>query len=227
MRSGAISQLKSAIVSNKAEVRTVRLGLFKGLKFRINLAQQSQFYLGLWERETYRFLSRARGRCSWLVDVGAGRGELCLYFAAEPQVTRIVAIEPNPIEVRELTFNVQSNGIKDGRIEVIEKLAGTSSSASVVALSELDLDRSSRGLVKIDVEGFEMEVLRGARDLLEHGNVDLLVETHSAELERDCMSFLQDAGYRCSVIKNAWWRGAIPEQRPLAHNRWLTAVRQS
>ena len=34
---------------------------------------------------------------------------------------------------------------------------------------------------------------------------------------------LESAGYAVTVIKNAWWRVFVPEQRPIPHNRWLVA----
>jgi FkbM family methyltransferase len=47
-----------------------------------------------------------------------------------------------------------------------------------VRLDELDLEQT-RTLIKIDVEGAEMRVLRGAGSLLQRGDVDWLVELHS------------------------------------------------
>jgi hypothetical protein len=81
--------------------------------------------------------------------------------------------------------------------------------------------------LKVDVDGAEMLVLEGARKVLSQGDVDVLVETHSAALERQCIEFLSHCRYRCAVIPNAWWRRLIPEQRPIEHNRWLWATRSA
>jgi hypothetical protein len=40
------------------------------------------------------------------------------------------------------------------------------------------------------------------------------------------MEFLERLGYTCRVIKNAWWRLLIPEQRPIEHNRWFIAEKR-
>jgi hypothetical protein len=60
--------------------------------------------------------------------------------------------------------------------------------------------------------------------LLSCVNVDILVETYSSEPERHCVNFLEEVGYTCRIIKDAWWRSLIPQQRPREHNRWLFAT---
>jgi hypothetical protein len=63
-------------------------------------------------------------------------------------------------------------------------------------------------------------------DTLSEGNMDLLFETHSKDLEDECIGWLRERGYRCEIIDNAWWRFIVPEQRPgTPHNRWLWAVK--
>jgi hypothetical protein len=69
-----------------------------------------------------------------------------------------------------------------------------------------------------------VDVLRSGRQLLANGPIDVLVETHSAKLENDCIQFLERLNYSCAIIKNAWWRIFIPELRPIAHNRWLLSA---
>ena len=68
--------------------------------------------------------------------------------------------------------------------------------------------------VKIDVEGFEVEVLRGMENLLKTKRPALLIETHIVEengTEIDMgdrvETFLRKLGYRCAFIQNA-----IPRQ---------------
>jgi hypothetical protein len=78
-------------------------------------------------------------------------------------------------------------------------------------------------VVKVDVEGAELQVLEGARDLLGRGGVSWIVETHSLELERECIRVLESCRLRVRVVEPAWWRVAVPETRPIAHNRWLVA----
>jgi FkbM family methyltransferase len=61
-------------------------------------------------------------------------------------------------------------------------------------------------VIKIDVEGYELEVLRGAANLLSSGRPVLIVEVHPPQLqlsgssEEALFQFLADAGYRWEII---------------------------
>jgi precorrin-6B methylase 2 len=79
-------------------------------------------------------------------------------------------------------------------------------------------------LFKIDVDGGEMDVLKGARKTLANGAAILIVETHTLELENRCVEFLERLGYRIKVVRNGWYRAFVPETRPIAHNRWFIAT---
>jgi hypothetical protein len=48
-----------------------------------------------------------------------------------------------------------------------------------------------------------MDVLCSASQLLGERVLDLLVETHSVELERGCLAFLERRGFECAVMPNA------------------------
>jgi len=51
-------------------------------------------------------------------------------------------------------------------------------------------------IVKVDVEGAELDVLRGAARTLETWRPTLLLSTHSTVLRRECHRVLAEAGYR-------------------------------
>jgi hypothetical protein len=75
----------------------------------------------------------------------------------------------------------------------------------------------------MDVDGAEAEILKGASLLNGLGGVRWLIETHSRDLERECVEQLKAAGFETRIIRNAWWRVLIPELRPVEQNRWLAA----
>jgi hypothetical protein len=62
--------------------------------------------------------------------------------------------------------------------------------------------------VKIDVEGFELEVLEGAAGLLRGKETSFLVEAHSPELIRACTETFEASGYACERIGEADMGGA-------------------
>jgi FkbM family methyltransferase len=66
---------------------------------------------------------------------------------------------------------------------------------------------------KVDTEGHEGHVLRGAAGLLRRGTTGWLIEFHSPELHETCLGLLRDAGYDPETIRHphyppggAMWR---------------------
>jgi FkbM family methyltransferase len=67
--------------------------------------------------------------------------------------------------------------------------------------------------IKIDVEGFEYEVLQGMIETLKKFKPKIIMETHSSELRRKCHKFLTDIGYE------QWYEG-----RKTKGIRWMDEV---
>jgi hypothetical protein len=186
-----------------------------------------QMVVGLAEREVYASLSRlARGiRCG--VDIGGGaHGEYTLYFLGCPQVEKVFSFEPNTAYAEGFLENLALNGrAGDCRLMRSEKFVGESDTATECTLDSLSGEMTEPCLVKVDVDGGETAVLRGAARLLDRPSVRWLIETHSEKLEAECQAHLATRGYQVRIIAQAWWRRWLPEQRPIPFNRWLVAVR--
>jgi FkbM family methyltransferase len=58
-------------------------------------------------------------------------------------------------------------------------------------------------LLKIDVEGAELGVLQGAKNLLESSHPVILLSVHSDQLRTDCLAYLSDRGYKQFIPLNA------------------------
>jgi hypothetical protein len=219
-----LSTIKSVLVKPGRKPRRVRLGLYRGLTLQLDLATETQIYLGLWEQETYRFIRSVLSSCRWLIDIGAGKGELSLLLATQPNVTKVIACEPvaSEIEIFRMNLNLNTPILKTP-IEIVQTYVGTASRADAMPLNHLDVDRTCPGLIKIDVDGAEMDVLRSGLGLLKSRVATLLIETHSKALEHECVAFLEEHKYRCRIVHNGWWRFIAPEQRVIEHNRWLWA----
>jgi tRNA G37 N-methylase Trm5 len=213
--------IKKIIVPSGSRPRTIPFGPFKGIIFNIDLKSQAQFYLGLWEFETHPYIHAALEETEWIIDVGAGFGELCILFTKNRR--RAMAIEPDTTSLSLLRSNLALNGLSDSDVKIVPKFVGAVSDEHHVRLDDIDLDRSGSGFIKIDIEGLEVEALEGARSLLSEANVKLLVEVHSQELEFRCVKLLKRYRYSAKVIKNSRWRCVIPELRPSPHNRWIWA----
>ena len=78
--------------------------------------------------------------------------------------------------------------------------------------------------IKIDVEGAEAFVLRGARATLSRKRPAIVIETHGSKAEAECISLLRDIGYVPILVERR--RGPFAERRGQHpdHNHWLVCI---
>ncbi len=222
----ALQQLKSTLLPPGEAPYRVRLGLFKGLVLNLDLHHQAQVAFGLWERETYRTVHSLLAGCHSAIDVGACAGEFTLLFLRSPGLQNVIAIEPYPPNLPRLDANLRLNDLdQDPRLSLhTQRLGSDTTDGKTIRLDDLTIPTTGPVFIKIDVDGGELDVLQSGPTLLQRPDIRLLVETHSVQLERDCLEFLTNAGYHCQIIPNAWWRRFLPEDRPMGQNRWLIAT---
>jgi len=153
------------------------------------------------------------------VDVGSQIGNHAVYFAKFTQADSVVAVEPNPSSFDWLLFNIEQNQLRD-MIQPINVAAGSNSGSAhlsvpqdgnsgmaylgkksdfsiEVAVSPLDslVSGSEIGLIKIDVEGFELESLKGAGRILRESRPHLFVEAQSIQELEAIIDHLVDLEY--------------------------------
>ena len=218
-----LSFIKNSLVPEGRTPRRVRFGLYHDIILELDLRSQTQMLLGLWERETYRFIKDSSAKVRWFVDVGAGSGELSIYFLRCPERIKVIAAEPDPNEVECFRRQLRLNGFSEESCEILnEKISNRSGD---LKLADIVGPLQGPGFIKIDVDGAEVDVLESAADQLEKADVAILIETHSAQLEIDCHEWLAKRGYETSIIQNSWWRRFLSDGRVIDHNRWLAARR--
>lgn len=212
-----VRRVKAVFLSSQVTPGTIRFGVFRGIRTIEAPIDSVQIRLGLWERETHEYIRQAAKTARWVIDIGAGSGEHSLFFSLKTQADPIIAVEPwSPNLVRQ---NIELNHSRS--IEILEKYLGTK--VDQVRLDSLAVPRQATGFIKLDADFAELDILKSGEELLRESQPLLLVETHSAALERDCSDFLTSLGYEITIVPNAWWRTMVPEQRPIDHNRWLWA----
>jgi hypothetical protein len=220
-------RVKRALLPLGLAPRTIRAGLLKGLQMEIDFAHHTQLWLGLDERELCGWFRKLSEGINIAVDVGASAGKYTLYFLAKTSAKRVFAFEPDHHGLLALRRNIELNGLSfDTRLEVIDRSVGSRDNRDVVSLDSYAKLVTPSCLVKVDIDGGEVELLRGARQFLSLPDVRWIIETHATHYEEECARILQAAGYRTSIVPNAWWRFALPELRPGPPNRWLIAVRE-
>lgn len=202
----------------------VRSGAFRGFEMTLDPNYQTQYILGLHEREVHRWLAPLAAGAQTAIDVGAASGEYSLYFLKRTAVDTVLAFDPDEVSRRQFDANLALNHLSsNSRLVPPSLFVRSAGSSDAVTLDSRAARYPLPFAVKIDVDGGEADILRGAGELLKTRQARWLIETHSADLERDCRAILAAAGYRVTIVPNAWWRAFVPEQRPIPHNRWLVA----
>ena len=166
-----------------------------------------------------------------IFDAGANCGFFALSRCAKNGSARAYCFEPHPETFSRLQRNIALNSMgdritavqaaagassghcvlqlaPDSSMGVVAPSAGAPpAAASSVRVDLVSLDDFAASakvypdLLKIDVEGFEIEVLKGAGKCLAAAQ-SVILECHSDSLTRDCLAILDVAGFK-SIIRGA------------------------
>jgi hypothetical protein len=200
----------------------VQFGPARGLRLHVEPPFKTQRWLGMEEIEIGPTFARWMPLAGAVVDIGANDGYYTTWAAARNPKALVVACEAEssfrPLCERGLVLNELAFG---ERIRWVNGFAGTAG----VTLDSLCAGLPEPLLIKIDVEGAEVDVLRSGLRTLREKNCKLIVEVHSGSLEAETSELLRSLGYRVEIFPTAWWRAILPETRTAAHNQWLTAER--
>jgi len=177
---------------------------------------------GVWEADVMKLLARWLRPGSLYVDVGANVGYHALLAAKLG--ARVVAVEPVPWTLELLRANVWRHGAD---VEIVEAAASDSEGTAHIALDpdhRSGAQMAAEGLVvptfpldvlvpegavdvlKIDVEGAEPMVLRGAVEILERSPVLAAIvefrnEPHAGgESPEEVLEFYESLGFELSLL---------------------------
>jgi hypothetical protein len=202
-------------------VRRIPVGVAAGIRLEVDPRSPVHIYLGTAEVEIARHLRRlARPGCSCF-DVG---GHNAYYAMVLARLTRtpVTSFEFDPAGVARMRRNLALNPQFEPLVKIVPVYLSFEANATVNA-DTVDARVASGqdplpDLLKIDVEGEEANVLRGARETLAH-RPHLIIETHGARVERECCELLWPYGYRPKVVTQRRWL----RERRAPDNRWLVA----
>lgn len=159
-----------------------------------------------------------------VIDVGANIGNHTAYFAGVLSC-KVRAFEAVPVLADVLTLTVQANLLdKWVRVEpyAVGRRAGVmgvscwdpsnsgatrlgsegSGDIPVIALDDLDWSEPAR-VIKIDVEGMELDVLDGAVHLIQKYHPLLVVEAFDTEADEAIRAWMNSHGYAVLAVFNA------------------------
>jgi FkbM family methyltransferase len=153
-------------------------------------------------------------------DVGSQFGDFALLCALHYKCLKVLCFEPYSKNLDIIKKNVSLNSCenitinecavgnreKNSKIYISGNMGTKSGSGEGEDVRVVKLDsfiQENVTLLKIDTEGFELDVLKGAVEILKALKPRIILETHSIELKRKCLAFLSKYGYRLI------WEGRI------------------
>jgi precorrin-6B methylase 2 len=179
-----LSKFKVFLPDRPIPLRVLR-GPFRGSHPVMNPRHSLRKVAGLYERELNHWIEEAIRRTNTVIDVGANDGYFCFGCAAAFRRLRkngqIVAIEAQEQHIRKLESSLSTESNPDVPIDLIHAFAGATDGNGFVTLDGLDESISRNNtLIKIDVEGAEIDVLDGARRWMNPSNL-FVIEVHQEE----------------------------------------------
>jgi GT2 family glycosyltransferase len=207
-------------------------GPFRGARLFLDPACSKRKVFGIYEHVLNSWWRRELPNTEVVWDVGAADGYFTFGCAHEIKrhkgIGHIVAFEPDEnskATLERVAGWPEYNGIE---FEFMSQFVGASTNGSATTLDEALRDRPTlvgkRSLIKVDVEGDEIDVLKGASLLLSEPH-QWVVEIHGEHLLSGVIELFKANGRSVDIINPEphWLLG--PECRQIK-TRWVT-TRQS
>lgn len=197
-------------------------GRLKG-KFWVIGASTHGCWLGSYEYEKQHLFRQLIMPGSVVFDIGANVGFYTLLASVlVGRQGRVVAFEPLPRNLSYLRKHLALNHIENVKVvgDAVADKAGTvtfdtggnpsmgrinsggSFQVNTIALDEqIDLGHLPKpNFMKIDVEGAELLVFKGAKSLLEQSHPTIFLATHGVEVHAQCCELLHSLGYHLRSV---------------------------
>lgn len=223
-------QLKSIFLPHGRVPRRIRGGELAGFRMPLDLQEDTQVWRGIYEQALQVWVRRQLHPGAICFDVGAAEGWAALLMASRAPGGCVYAFEPSSRgDLIQETFRL-NEGRPLAELRIVKALVGNplgtpdgSQPDNSVPLISLDDFFDQSGLqrcdiLKIDVDGPEVEVLQGAVKLIERFRPKMCVEIHSRPAFAEVASRLADWGYRTSVVYPP-----AHEHRPIEFNPMIFA----
>jgi hypothetical protein len=176
--------LKNLLPNRHVPTRIWR-GPFRGARIVMNPRHSLRKAFGLYEHELNGWLEAALRRVDCVVDVGANDGYFTFGCAAAFRRLRtsgrIIAIEKQSQHIVKLRRSIEEQSGSNISFQLVQAFAGGEEKPGYITLDSLREPRSrARALIKIDVEGAEIDVINGGLGWIQPSNY-FVIEVHREE----------------------------------------------
>lgn len=209
-------------------------GPLKDYQMFIDWDRYRSFVYGTWEPEVGQVVNETVRKGMTVIDIGAHHGYYSLYFAKCVGPTgRVFSFEPVPenfalmrknillnninwIETfphalfsctKDISFAAPDESLASGDGSLLESRKGRQILVHAVTLDSFCAPAQIRpDVIKMDVEGAELDVLLGARDTLKQCSPKLLIELHHFDgnvAAHPVPGFLMSSGYEVRWIEKS------------------------
>ncbi len=220
------------VLAGESFVHTINAGPAAGLRFEISLPEDKAIWAGTFEPVFGQALRNATGVDDICYDIGGYRGYMSGVFALagakqvivfEPlpenvrRLKRLTELNPHLAIQIEQTAIGKADGNANFAIMPDRSMGKLSDSSFqkarravqdiVVPVTRLDTyvfqkQAAPPTVLKIDVEGAELDVLEGATRVLTEHRPKIFFEAHSKELAAGCRQKLVTLGYRLDELQD-------------------------
>lgn len=230
---GSLVRLPLRLIPDDAALR-VKGGVNKGYRWIAGSGAHT-YWIGIYESEKQRTLRRLVRPGMQVLDLGANVGFYTLAFSRLVGPTgQVWAFEPASENLRYLRSHVELNALAN--VTVVAAAVGSVTGFSmfdpgpassmgklhrrgsvrvrVVTLDQLIAAReiATPDVIKVDIEGGEAEMLRGAKRLLESGHTTWLIALHGARASEEVREVLSDFSYQVELLDGTPTRPGEPLQ---------------
>jgi len=199
--------LKMLLPDRAVPVRIWR-GPFRGARIVMNPRQSLRKIFGVYEHELNPWLERALGQVNRVVDVGANDGYFSFGCAAAfhrlGKKGEIIGIENQDVCIAELQESIKTQVWPEVTYQLVHAYAGREQKPGWVTLDALLCatvapDDRTNTLVKIDVEGAEVDVIEGGRSWITPSNC-FVVEVHEERFLSQLKTIFAECGHKLKQL---------------------------
>ena len=183
---GVLRVLFGFLLPNQPKPIRIRRGPFRGALVVMNPRNSMRKVFGIYEHELNSWLEQVLPCVIRVIDVGVNDGYFTFGCAAAfrrlGKTAEIIAFEPQREHLDTLQESLDKQPSGTAKIRLLQTLVGGKVSPGVTTLDAIRWDIGeptcrTHTLVKIDVEGAELEVLHGAMSWLRGTNY-FIIEVH-------------------------------------------------